>query len=102
MFFEQVKTGTIFINVARGAIVDDAALLAALDSGRVQAACLDVFRQEPLPAGHPFWLHPAILITPHVSAVTNVSTVVQQIAENYRRSQRGEALLNPVDLSRGY
>lgn len=102
MFFEQVKTGTIFINVARGAIVDDAALIAALDSGKVQAACLDVFRQEPLPAEHPFWLHPAILITPHVSAVTNVSTVVQQIAENYRRSQRGEMLLNPVDLSRGY
>lgn len=102
MFFEQVKTGTIFINVARGAIVDDAALIAALDNGKVQAACLDVFRQEPLPAEHPFWLHPAILITPHVSAVTNVNTVVQQIAENYRRSQRGEMLLNPVDLSRGY
>ena len=101
-FFNQVKAGTIFINVARGAIVDDTALVTALDSGQLQAACLDVFRQEPLPAGHPFWLHPAILITPHVSAVTNVSTVVQQIAENYRRSQRGEALLNPVDLKRGY
>ena len=101
-FFNQVKANTIFINVARGAIVDDTALVTALDSGQLQAACLDVFRQEPLPAGHPFWLHSAILITPHVSAVTNVSTVVQQIAENYRRSQRGEALLNPVDLKRGY
>lgn len=101
-FFNQLKTDTIFINVARGAIVDETALLSALASGKLEAACLDVFRQEPLPAEHPFWLHPAILITPHVSAVTNVSTVVQQIAENYRRSQRGEALLNPVDLSRGY
>ena len=101
-FFNQLKTGAIFINVARGAIVDDAALLSALDSGKLQAACLDVFRQEPLPEAHPFWLHPAILITPHVSAVTNVSTVVQQIADNYRLSQQGQTLLNPVDIKRGY
>ena len=101
-FFQQLKRGRIYINVARGAIVDDEALLQALNSGQLEAACLDVFRQEPLPAEHPFWQHPAILITPHVSAVTNVSTIVQQIAENYRRSQRGEMLLNPVDLSRGY
>lgn len=101
-FFHQLKAGTIFINVARGAIVDDEALLAALNNGQLQAACLDVFRQEPLPAQHPFWHHPNILITPHVSAVTNVSTVVAQIAENYRRSQRGEALLNKVDISKGY
>ena len=96
------KQGAILVNVARGAIVDDAALLGALVSGQLQAACLDVFRQEPLPAEHPFWRHPAILITPHVSAVTNVSTVVEQIADNYRRSQRGEPLLHPVDVQRGY
>lgn len=101
-FFQQLKHGAIFVNVARGAIVDDAALLAALDSGQLQAACLDVFRQEPLPAEHPFWRHPAILITPHVSAVTNVSTVVEQIADNYRRSQHGARLLNLVDVNRGY
>lgn len=101
-FFNRLTPGAIFINVARGAIVDDDALLAALDSGQVQAACLDVFRQEPLPAEHPFWQHPAILITPHVSAVTNVATVVEQIADNYRRSQGGEPLRNPVDMARGY
>jgi glyoxylate/hydroxypyruvate reductase len=101
-FFSQLKRGAIFINVARGAIVDDAALLQALNSDQLQGACLDVFRQEPLPPEHPFWQHPAILITPHVSAVTNVSTVVEQIAENYRRCQRGEPLLNPVDVRRGY
>ncbi|MBU1311605.1 MAG: glyoxylate/hydroxypyruvate reductase A [Gammaproteobacteria bacterium] len=101
-FFQQLKHGTIFVNVARGAIVDDAALLGALDSGQLQAACLDVFRQEPLPAEHPFWRHPAILITPHVSAVTNVSTVVEQIADNYRRSQRSATLLNLVDVNKGY
>lgn len=101
-FFSSLKTGAIFINVARGDIVDEAALLAALDNGRLQAACLDVFCQEPLPAEHALWSHPAVLITPHVSAVTDVSAVVAQIADNYRRSQRGEALLNLVDLSRGY
>ncbi len=101
-FFELLSPGCIFINVARGAIVDDLALLAALNSGRLQAACLDVFRQEPLPAEHPFWHHPAILITPHISAVTNVSTAVAQIAENYQRCLRGQDLLNPVDIKRGY
>ena len=101
-FFQQLKPGVIVINVARGAIIDDAALLAALDSGQVQAACLDVFRHEPLPEDHPYWRHPSVLITPHVSAVTNVSTVVEQIAENYRRSQQGLPLLNLVDLDRGY
>ena len=101
-FFQQLKRGSIFVNVARGAIVDDAALLQALNSGQLEAACLDVFRQEPLPAEHPFWQHPAILITPHVSAVTNVSTAVTQIAENYRRSQHGEAIANQVDRQRGY
>lgn len=102
VFFSRLKAGAIFINVARGAIVDDEALLAALNTGQLQAACLDVFRQEPLPAQHPFWQHPAIMITPHVSAVTNVSTVVAQIADNYRRSQRGEVMLNLVDVNKGY
>ena len=102
VFFSRLKAGAIFINVARGAIVDDEALLAALNNGQLQAACLDVFRQEPLPAQHPFWQHPAIMITPHVSAVTNVSTVVAQITDNYRRSQRGELMANLVDISKGY
>lgn len=101
-FFQMLKPGAIFINVARGAIIDEAGLLAALDHGPLTAACLDVFRQEPLPESSPFWQHPAVLITPHVSAVTNVNTVVSQIAENYRRSQQGLALLNPVDLVKGY
>jgi glyoxylate/hydroxypyruvate reductase len=101
-FFLQLKPGAILINVARGGIVDDAALLQALNSGQLQAACLDVFRQEPLPVAHPFWQHPAILVTPHISAVTNVSTAVAQIAENYRRTLQGEPLRNRVDVTRGY
>ena len=101
-FFRQLKQGSIFVNVARGAIVEDDALLAALDSGKVQAACLDVFRQEPLPDAHPYWRHPSVLITPHVSAVTNVDTVVEQIAQNYLLSQQGLPMLNLVDKQRGY
>ncbi|WP_213996698.1 glyoxylate/hydroxypyruvate reductase A [Arsukibacterium sp.] len=101
-FFSTLKPAAIFINVARGAIVDEQALLAALERGALAAACLDVFRQEPLSSASPLWQHPAVLITPHVSAVTNVSTVVSQIADNYRRAQQGSALLNPVDVVRGY
>jgi len=98
----QLKTGAILVNVARGAIVDDAALLAALQNGQLAAACLDVFRVEPLPAEHPFWTTPGILLTPHISAVTNADTAVAQIAENYRRVQTGLPLLNQVDRTRGY
>lgn len=97
-----MKPGVILINVARGAIIDDQALLAALESGQVQAACLDVFRQEPLPATDPYWHHPAVTITPHISAVTRVESVVAQIAENYRRAEQGLPLLNQVDLQQGY
>lgn len=101
-FFSALKAGAILVNVARGAIVDDTALLNALTNGQLQAACLDVFRQEPLPKEHRFWAQPNILITPHISAVTNVDTAVAQIVENYQRSQRGDTLLNLVDMARGY
>jgi glyoxylate/hydroxypyruvate reductase A len=98
----QCKPGTILVNVARGAIVDDDALLAALHSGQIAAACLDVFRTEPLPAEHPFWCTPGVLLTPHISAVTNADTAVAQIAENYRRVQAGLPMVNQVDRTRGY
>ncbi len=98
----QLKTGAILVNVARGAIVDDEALLAALQTGQLAAACLDVFRIEPLPAQHRFWMTPGILLTPHISAVTNADTAVAQIAENYRRVQAGLPLMNQVDRTRGY
>lgn len=97
-----LKTGAILVNVARGAIVDDDALLLALQTGQLAAACLDVFRIEPLPVEHPFWTTPGILLTPHISAVTNADTAVAQIAENYSRVQAGLPLLNQVDRTRGY
>ncbi len=100
--FSAFKHGSIFINVARGAIVDDQALLAALDSGQLQAACLDVFREEPLPATDPYWQHPAVFITPHCSAVTNVDTAIHQIVENYQRTLNGLPLTHLVNRERGY
>lgn len=96
------KQGAILVNVARGAIVDDAALLAALDSGQLEAACLDVFREEPLPATDPYWQHPAVLVTPHCSAVTNADTAIHQIVENYQRTLNGLPLKYLVNRERGY
>ena len=96
------RQGVIFINVARGAIVDDDALLAALQSGQVSAACLDVFRQEPLPAEHPYWQQPNVLVTPHISAVTNAQTAVTQIVENYKRCMASLPMFNLIDQQRGY
>jgi glyoxylate/hydroxypyruvate reductase A len=100
--FSAFKPGAIFVNVARGGIVDDAALLAALDSGQLQAACLDVFREEPLPSSDPYWQHPAVLVTPHCSAVTNVDTAIHQIVENYQRTLNGLPLKHLVNRERGY
>ncbi len=90
------------INVARGAHVVDADLLAAIASGRVAGATLDVFRVEPLPADHPFWREPRIAITPHCSAQTRRRQTVEQIAAKIARMARGEAVTGVVDRARGY
>lgn len=94
--------GAHVVNVARGEIVDDDDLLAALDSGHLGGATLDVFRDEPLPAGHPFWHHPRITLTPHTSAVTQVDDSVLQVAAKIRRLERGETVTGIVDRRRGY
>jgi glyoxylate/hydroxypyruvate reductase A len=90
------------INPGRGALIDDAALLAALDSGHLSHATLDVFRVEPLPADHPFWAHPKVTVTPHVASETRPRTASQTIAENVRRGEAGEPFLHVVDRSRAY
>lgn len=97
-----LRPGAVLINPGRGALIEDAALLAALDSGQVGHATLDVFRTEPLPADHPFWAHPGITVTPHIAAETRPATAAEVIAENIRRSEAGEALLHLVDRHRGY
>ena len=100
--FAMMKRGAYLINVARGGHVVEADLVAAIDEGRLSGATLDVQREEPMPAEHPFWSHPRIRITPHVATYTLARFCAAQVADNYRRLQRGEPLHNRVDLGRQY
>jgi glyoxylate/hydroxypyruvate reductase A len=94
--------GAFVINGARGGHVVDADLLAALDSGHVAAAALDVFQPEPLPAQHAYWGHPRVVMTPHAASITIPESAAPQVVENLRRARTGEPLLNLVDFSAGY
>jgi glyoxylate/hydroxypyruvate reductase A len=99
---KKIKKGGGLINVARGPHVVVPDLIAALDSGRLAHAWLDVFDQEPLPATSPLWKHPGVSITPHAAALTEPRTAVRRLAENIERVRRGEKPLNLVDLEAGY
>lgn len=94
--------GAVILNPGRGALIDDEALLAALDGGHVGHATLDVFRVEPLPQDHPYWTHPRVTVTPHIAADTRASSSARVIAENIRRGEAGEPFLHQVDRARGY
>lgn len=94
--------GAYVINVARGAHLVDADLLALLDEGHLAGAALDVFRTEPLPADHPFWKHPKVTVTPHTSARTLRDESIAQIARKIRALERGEPIAGVVDRQRGY
>ncbi|MER2508088.1 MAG: glyoxylate/hydroxypyruvate reductase A [Amaricoccus sp.] len=94
--------GARLINAGRGTLIDDDALLSALDAGHLAHATLDVFRQEPLPPGHAYWAHPRVTVTPHVAAETRPDTASQAIAENIRRGEAGLPLLHVVDRAHGY
>ena len=98
----MLPEGAVIVNPGRGALIDEDALLGALDAGRLAHATLDVFRTEPLPPEHPFWAHPRVTVTPHIAAETRPVTASRVIAENVRRLVAGEPLLHQVDLSRGY
>jgi glyoxylate/hydroxypyruvate reductase A len=100
--FSLLKPKSCLINVARGAHVVKADLLAALDSGQLSHAYLDVFEREPLPQDDALWAHPRISITPHSAALTEPRTAVPKIVENVERVRRGEAPLNRVDFEAGY
>ncbi|HEX7968295.1 MAG TPA: glyoxylate/hydroxypyruvate reductase A [Stellaceae bacterium] len=100
--FAGLPRGAAIINCARGRHLVEADLIPALDSGRLSAAVLDVFRDEPLPGGHPFWDDPRIIITPHVAAATHAPTAAPAVADNLRRLRQGRPLLNRVDPARGY
>ena len=98
----QTRQGVKIINPGRGALIDDSALLTALDSGWVDHATLDVFRTEPLPKTDPYWHHPRVTVTPHIASETRPDTAAQRIAENIKRGEFGEEFLNLVDRKRGY
>ena len=100
--FSLMRKGAAIINPGRGPLIDDDALLEALDNGLVSHATLDVFREEPLPPSHPFWSHEKILVTPHIAAETKPATSSMSIAENIRRAESGEGLLNVVNRGQGY
>ena len=94
--------GAYLLNAARGGHVVQEELLAALESGQVAGAALDVFEPEPLPSDHPFWAHPRVVMTPHAASITIPSSAAPQVVENLRRARTGRPLINLVDLGAGY
>ncbi len=98
----SLPRGAVIINPGRGVLIDDEALLAALDDGQVSHATLDVFRVEPLSADHRFWTHQGVTVTPHIASETRPGSASEVIAENVRRGEAGEPLLHLVDRAAGY
>ncbi len=101
-FFSKGKPGMVLINVGRGRHVVEDDLLAALDSAVVRHAFLDVFRDEPLEAGHRFWTHPRVTVTPHVAAESQLVDCVPVVTENIRLVADGHVPLHLVDVKQGY
>ena len=100
--FARLPRGAGLVNAGRGGHLVEADLIPALDSGQLSGAVLDVVGEEPLPAGHPFWRHPRIILTPHVAAETHPPTAAPIIREAIRRCEAGLPVENQVDLTRGY
>lgn len=98
----KMRDGVAIVNPGRGPLIDDDALLAALDSGKVSGATLDVFNTEPLPADHSYWTHPSVLVTPHIASATRTETACNVVAQNILRGENGEPFLHLVDMDAGY
>lgn len=101
-FFAAMAPAASLVNLARGAHVVEADLLAALDGGHLCHAVLDVFQVEPLPPGHPFWRHPQVTVLPHAAAATDPRSAARVVADNLQRLVRGEPVRHRVDRRRGY
>jgi glyoxylate/hydroxypyruvate reductase A len=100
--FERLPQGAGLVHVGRGPQLDQRALLAALDTGKLSGAVLDVTDPEPLPQGHPLWSHPKVMLTPHIASVTQPHTAARSVVENIRRHRAGQELIGLVDRTRGY
>ena len=101
-FYADLPRGASVVNLGRGAHVVDDDLLAALDSGHLERAVLDVFHTEPLPASHPFWTHPRITVLPHAAAATDPRSAAAVAVANLRALRDGRPVANPVERGRGY
>ncbi|ECG8595781.1 glyoxylate/hydroxypyruvate reductase GhrA [Salmonella enterica subsp. salamae] len=99
---DQLPDGAYVLNLARGVHVQEADLLAALDSGKLKGAMLDVFSQEPLPQESPLWRHPRVAMTPHIAAVTRPAEAIDYIARTITQLEKGEPVTGQVDRARGY
>lgn len=97
-----LPAGAAVINVGRGGVIDDAALIAALDAGRIECAILDVFQSEPLAIDHPYWRHPRVWVYPHVAAETDPRSAARVVADTVRRFRAAEPLPELVMQARGY
>jgi glyoxylate/hydroxypyruvate reductase A len=100
--FAKLPAGASLINAARGGHQVEDDILAALESGQLSEATLDVFHQEPLPTGHPMWRHPRVTVTPHNASLTDPDGAVRQVIENISRIRRGESPTNIVNPKAGY
>lgn len=101
-FFKECSDHTVLVNVGRGAHLIEKDLLIAIEEKQIKEAYLDVFVEEPLPENHPFWTNENVYVTPHIASVTNATTALKQVADNYNRMKNNETLLNEVSLERGY
>lgn len=100
--FRRLPAGAGLVHVGRGPQLEHDALITALDEGHLSGAVIDVTDPEPLPAGHAFWSHPKILLTPHVASVTQPETAARAVVENVRRYRAGLDPIGLVDRTRGY
>ena len=100
--FAQLPQGAFLINAARGGHQVEKDILAAVNSGQLSGATLDVFETEPLPESSPLWKHPKITVTPHIAAISDPSASVRTVLDGIARFERGEPVANVVDIERGY